>query len=62
DAACTWDMFCSWTQIKVTMLTGSNINSPTNAIYMMKQEHTAFRNFHFYLDKEAVSRFHSGPF
>lgn len=53
DAARTWDMFCSWTQVDVTTLTGSNINSPTNAIYMTVQEHKAFGSFHFYLDKEA---------
>ena len=38
-------------------LVGSNINSPTNAIYMTTAEHTAFGSFKFYLDKDVVSLF-----
>ena len=36
-------------------LAGLNINSPTNVIYMTSAEHTTFRSFKFYLDKDAVS-------
>ncbi len=54
NAARTWDMLQSWTQIDFKT---PNINSPTNAVYMTKVEHAAFGNFEFYLDKEAVSRF-----
>ena len=57
DAARTWDMLQSWTRIDFRTLTESDINSPTNAIYMAKAEHVAFGRFKFYLDKEAVSRF-----
>lgn len=57
DAARTWDLLQSWTQINFSTLVGSNINSPTNAIYMSKVEHAAFGRFEFYLDKEAVSLF-----
>ncbi|KAH8995218.1 hypothetical protein EDB86DRAFT_2922821 [Lactarius hatsudake] len=53
SAARTWDMLQSWTQINFKTLIGSNINSPTNAIYMTKVEHTNFGRFDFYLDKEA---------
>ncbi|KAI9466109.1 hypothetical protein BJY52DRAFT_1413613 [Lactarius psammicola] len=53
DAARTWDMLQCWTQIDFRTLTGLNINSPTNAIYMTKAEHAAFGRFKFYLDKEA---------
>jgi hypothetical protein len=47
-------MLRSWTRIDFI---GSNVNSPTNAIYMTTVEHVAFRNFKIYLDKDAVSRF-----
>jgi hypothetical protein len=57
DAAPTWDMLRSWTQIDFKTLVGSNINSPTNAIYMTYGEHFSFVHFDFYLDKEAVSCF-----
>ncbi len=57
DIARTWDMLWSWTQIDFRTLVESNINSPTNAIYMTREEHATFRRFMFYLDKEAVSRF-----
>ncbi|KAH9046948.1 hypothetical protein EDB83DRAFT_2403959 [Lactarius deliciosus] len=50
SAARTWDMLQSWTRINFV---GSNINSPTNAIYMTVTEHTRFGRFQFYLDKEA---------
>ncbi|KAH9168292.1 hypothetical protein EDB89DRAFT_2074118 [Lactarius sanguifluus] len=53
SAARTWDMLQSWTQINFKTLIGSNINSPTNAVYMTKVEHTNFGRFDFYLDKEA---------
>ena len=56
DAARTWDMLQSWTQIDFKTLVGPNINSPTNAIYMSSEEHRIFGRFRFYLDKEAVSR------
>ena len=41
-------------------LVGSNINSPTNAIYMTTAENTAFGSFKFYLDKDVVSLFSWG--
>jgi hypothetical protein len=50
-------MLRSWTRIDFMALVGSNINSPTNAIYMTIMEHLAFGKFKFYLDKDAVSRF-----
>ncbi|KAH9171032.1 hypothetical protein EDB89DRAFT_1973706 [Lactarius sanguifluus] len=53
NAARTWDMLPSWTRIDLKTLVGSNINSPTNAIYMTVTEHTRFGRFEFYLDKEA---------
>ncbi len=57
DAARTWDMLQSWTQIDIKEVVGSNINSPTNALYMTNNEHLAFGHFRFYLDKDVVSRF-----
>jgi hypothetical protein len=59
NAACTWDMLQSWTQIDFRMLLRSDINSPANTIYMTRQEHRTFGNFDFYFDKEAVSLFHA---
>ncbi|KAH8993056.1 hypothetical protein EDB86DRAFT_2830278 [Lactarius hatsudake] len=53
NAARTWDMLQSWTRIDLKTLVGSNINSPMNAIYMTTTEHTMFRRFEFYLDKES---------
>jgi len=47
-------MFQSWTQIDLHALAGSNINSPANGIYMSNEEHQLFRQFEFYLDKDAV--------
>ena len=61
-AAITWDMLRSWTRIDFETLIGSKINSPTNAIYMSKQEHFLFGRFDFYLDKDAVRQFHGGLF
>jgi len=58
DAAHTWDILQSWTQIDIKKVVGSNINSPTNALYMTTSEHRTFGHFRFYLDKDAVSRFH----
>jgi hypothetical protein len=49
-------MLQSWTQINIKELVGSNINSPTNALYMTNGDHRAFGQFRFYLDKDAVSR------
>jgi hypothetical protein len=57
DAARTWDMLRSWTQIDFEAFVGLNINSPTNAIFMTKVEHISFGNFDFFLEKELVSRF-----
>ena len=51
-------MLQSWTQIDIKEVVESNINSPTNALYMTNDEHRAFGHFRFYLDKDAVSRFH----
>lgn len=59
NAARTWDMLQSWTQIDFRRVLGSDINSPANTIYMTRQEHDSFGNFDFYFDKEAVSRFHA---
>ncbi|KAH8997209.1 hypothetical protein EDB86DRAFT_937136 [Lactarius hatsudake] len=53
NAARTWDMLQSWTRIDSKTLVGSNINSPTNAIYMTVTEHSMFGRFEFYLEKEA---------
>ncbi|KAH9170892.1 hypothetical protein EDB89DRAFT_1218022 [Lactarius sanguifluus] len=53
NAAQTWDMLRSWTQIDFRTLIGPNIDSPTNAIYMTTVEHATFGHFEFYLDKEA---------
>ena len=50
-------MLRSWSRIDFMALVGSNINSPTNAIYMTTSEHTAFGSFKFYLDKDVVSHF-----
>ena len=55
---CTWDMLESWTRIDFGKLVGSNISTPSNAIFMNADEHLKFRTFEFYLDKEAVSRFY----
>ena len=52
DPGRTLDMLSSWTCIDFETLC---VNSPTNAIYMTNHEHTLFRRFRFYLDKEAVS-------
>ncbi|KAH9998249.1 hypothetical protein BJV77DRAFT_741866 [Russula vinacea] len=49
DPGCTLDMLSSWTCINFETLC---VNSPTNAIYMTNHEHTLFRCFRFYLDKE----------
>jgi hypothetical protein len=62
NAARTWDMLRSWTRIDFKTLIGSNINSPSNAIYMSTQEHSDFGHFLFYLDKEAVSHFRGDMF
>ena len=61
-AAITWDMLRSWTQIDFETLIGSKLNSPTNAIYMSKQEHFLFGHFDFYLDRDAVSHFRGDLF
>ncbi|KAJ6609733.1 hypothetical protein B0H10DRAFT_1652538, partial [Mycena sp. CBHHK59/15] len=54
DAARTWDMLQSWTNLDLRKLVGSDINSPTNAIFMSADEHYSFGRFHFYLDERAV--------
>ncbi|KAJ6600191.1 hypothetical protein B0H10DRAFT_2441155 [Mycena sp. CBHHK59/15] len=53
DAARTWDMLQSWTNLDLGKLVGSNINSPTNAIFMTADEHYSFGRFRFYLDEQA---------
>ncbi|KAL0948721.1 hypothetical protein HGRIS_001458 [Hohenbuehelia grisea] len=58
DAAHTCKgMLQSWTQLDIKTLSGTqtNLNSPSNAIYMTVTEHRYFRNFQFYLDKDATS-------
>jgi hypothetical protein len=57
NAACTRDMFQSWTQIDIRTVLTSDINSPGNTIYMTREEQESFGNFDFYFDKEAVSCF-----
>jgi len=52
DAARTWDILQSWTQIDIKEVVGSKINSPANALYMTTSEHRAFGHFRFYLDKD----------
>ncbi|KZT63938.1 hypothetical protein DAEQUDRAFT_770143 [Daedalea quercina L-15889] len=53
EAALTWDMLRSWTSIDIDRLTGSNINTPANGIYMTTVELRAFGRFKFYFDKDA---------
>jgi hypothetical protein len=53
NAACTRDMFQSWTQIDIRTVLTSDINSPGNTIYMTREEQESFGNFDFYFDKEA---------
>ncbi|KAJ6530738.1 hypothetical protein B0H19DRAFT_1191955 [Mycena capillaripes] len=53
DAANTWDILQSWTQIDLRGLTGPNITSPPNGIYMTSDDHDYFGAFKFYLDKSA---------
>lgn len=55
NAALTWDMLQSWTQIDFRTLDGSTINSPANTIYMTREEYDSFGSFSFYFDEEAVS-------
>lgn len=55
NAAYTWDMLQSWTQIDLRGLVGAKITSPENGIYMTREDHDGFGSFEFYLDKEAVS-------
>lgn len=57
DAARTRDMLQSWTRMDIGAHTGPDIDSLKNAIYMTTDEHTQFRRFGFYLDKQAVGRF-----
>lgn len=57
DAATTWDMLQSWTNLDITQLTGHKINTPENVIYMTHTEHLAFGAFRFYFDADAVSLF-----
>ncbi|KAJ7799921.1 hypothetical protein B0H14DRAFT_2901689 [Mycena olivaceomarginata] len=55
DAARTWDMLQSWTNVDFRKLVGSKINSPANTIFMTAEEHYSFGRFRFYLDKQMVS-------
>ncbi|KAJ7816710.1 hypothetical protein B0H14DRAFT_2269778, partial [Mycena olivaceomarginata] len=55
DAACTWDILQSWTQPDLGALRGDKITSPSNGIYMTRDDHDSFGGFRFYLDKDAVS-------
>jgi hypothetical protein len=55
EAANTWDILQSWTQIDLRGLAGSKITSPPNGIYMTSDDHDYFGAFKFYLDKSAVS-------
>ena len=48
-------MLQPWTGIDFKALVGLNIDTPTNDIYMSREEHSNFGIFDFYLDKEAVS-------
>ncbi|CAK5279108.1 unnamed protein product [Mycena citricolor] len=52
DAARTWDMLQSWTNLDLRKILGSKINSPANAIFMTAEEHHSFGRFRFYLDKQ----------
>ncbi|KAL0952337.1 hypothetical protein HGRIS_006617 [Hohenbuehelia grisea] len=52
DAAHTWDMLQAWTQLDIRNLSGSQINSPSNAIFMTTTEQDNFGKFQFYLDKD----------
>ena len=62
DAARTWNMLQSWMEIDIKELVGSNINSPTDALYMPSTWHVMIiaplDNSDFSLDKDAVSHFH----
>ncbi|KAJ6587766.1 hypothetical protein B0H10DRAFT_2093598 [Mycena sp. CBHHK59/15] len=53
DAASTWDILQSWTQIDLRGLIGEKITSPPNGIYMTRDDHDNFGAFKFYLDKAA---------
>ncbi|KAJ7094969.1 hypothetical protein C8R44DRAFT_581159, partial [Mycena epipterygia] len=55
DAANTWDILQSWTQIDLRELIGPKITSPPNGIYMTSDDHDNFGAFKFYLDKSTVS-------
>ncbi|KAJ7799932.1 hypothetical protein B0H14DRAFT_3885845 [Mycena olivaceomarginata] len=46
DAARTWDMLQSWTNVDFRKLVGSKINSPANAIFMTAEEHHSFGRYH----------------
>ncbi|KAK6974789.1 hypothetical protein R3P38DRAFT_3131507 [Favolaschia claudopus] len=51
DAASTWDILQSWTQLDLAGLRGDNITSPSNGIYMTSDDHDTFGAYKFYLDK-----------
>ncbi|KAJ7494929.1 hypothetical protein FB451DRAFT_1019990, partial [Mycena latifolia] len=55
DAANTWDILQSRTQIDLRELAGPKITSPANGIYMTSDDHDYFGAFKFYLDKSAAS-------
>lgn len=48
-------MLQSWMSIDLNLLLESNIDRPSNAIFMAGLDHTSFSNFDLYFDKEAVS-------
>ncbi|KAF8169888.1 hypothetical protein K438DRAFT_1496387, partial [Mycena galopus ATCC 62051] len=54
DAARTWDMLQSSTNLDHGKLVGSKINSAANTIFMTADEHYSFGQFRFYLDKQRV--------
>ncbi|KAJ7242608.1 hypothetical protein B0H12DRAFT_848942 [Mycena haematopus] len=51
DAANTWDILQSWTQIDLREPAGRETNTPQNGIYMTRDDHDNFEAFKFYLDK-----------
>ncbi|KAJ7121020.1 hypothetical protein C8R44DRAFT_853342 [Mycena epipterygia] len=53
DTAHTCNMLQLWTNVDLGKLAGSNINSPSNTIFMTGGEQDSFRTFDFYLDEQA---------
>ncbi|KAK0496638.1 hypothetical protein EDD18DRAFT_1163175 [Armillaria luteobubalina] len=50
DLTTTWDLLRNWTSIDFRALSGSDINTPKNAIFMTSDCHKDFGNFQFYFD------------